>query len=376
MQRNDYKVLSLFSGGGFLDLGFIQQNFSIVEAVEIEPWFKVGYTHGITSFIEKQNLPSSLPILSEGMDLSDEACRKGLISRHKGVGGIIGGPPCQDFSIGGRNDGVTGARGKLLHAYIHLVQEILPKFIFFENVPGLTNRTHNPAFQGLLKELGEKYYITYKISNVLNYGFPQDRPRLTLVGFRKNLFMQEPEHFPHGKAGDFPHDDANLFNWPQEIFRAPKKEVEWPTQWEFKSRPRSISPENIPDRYHCLQVAEAFRGVESLPNQDEYFTPYSGKFNTVPEGDTTKKSFKRLHRFRYSPTVAYGNNEVHLHPTEARRLTVREALRLQTVPDEYELPREMPLSRKFKLIGNGVPSAKAQLISAEIRRTLGLLAND
>lgn len=92
----------------------------------------------------------------------------------------------------------------------------------------------------------------------------------------------------------------------------------------------------------------------------------------IEEGDTNRKSFKRLHRLKYSPTVAYGNNEVHLHPTLPRRLTVREALRLQTVPDEYILPAEVPLTHKFKLISNGVPSAKAELIAKEIRRTLTL----
>ncbi len=77
-----------------------------------------------------------------------------------------------------------------------------------------------------------------------------------------------------------------------------------------------------------------------------------------------------MHRFRYSPTVAYGNNEVHLHPTEPRRLSVREGLRLQTVPDSYILPKDMTLTAKFKMISNGEPTLKADLLAKEIRRTL------
>jgi site-specific DNA-cytosine methylase len=59
------------------------------------------------------------------------------------------------------------------------------------------------------------------------------------------------------------------------------------------------------------------------------------KFQEIAGGDNSRQSLKRLHRRRYSPAAAYGNNEVHLHPTEKRRLTVRETMRIQTVPDEY-----------------------------------------
>ncbi|MDD5774731.1 MAG: DNA cytosine methyltransferase, partial [Candidatus Omnitrophica bacterium] len=68
-----------------------------------------------------------------------------------------------------------------------------------------------------------------------------------------------------------------------------------------------------------------------------------------------RKSFKRLHRYRYSPTVCYGHNEVHLHPWEPRRLSVREAMRIQGIPDAYELPPEATLTSKFSAVSNGVP---------------------
>lgn len=127
----------------------------------------------------------------------------------------------------------------------------------------------------------------------------------------------------------------------------------------------------IPDKYHKLFVSSSFKDLHSkIPNQEEFFTPYSQKFKKIREGDTNRKSFKRLHRYRYSPTVAYGNNEVHLHPTEFRRISVREALRLQTVPDSYILPMEISLTHKFKLISNGVPTKLSSLMAKEIKRTL------
>jgi len=76
---------------------------------------------------------------------------------------------------------------------------------------------------------------------------------------------------------------------------------------------------------------------------------------SIDEGDDSKKSYKRLHRWRYSPTVAYGNNEVHLHPYKTRRLSAAESMALQSLPKEFCLPPDMSLSDKFKTIGNGVP---------------------
>ena len=110
--------------------------------------------------------------------------------------------------------------------------------------------------------------------------------------------------------------------------------------------------------------------LSTLPNGTEGFNPYSRRFKTVAEGDVSKKCFKRLHRWRYSPAAAYGNNEVHLHPTEPRRLTVREAMQIQTVPENYALPADMTLSSKFKTIGNAVPVRLAEAMANSINEVI------
>ena len=88
---------------------------------------------------------------------------------------------------------------------------------------------------------------------------------------------------------------------------------------------------------------------------------------TFDEGDDSKKCYKRLHRWRYSPTAAYGNNEVHLHPYKARRLSVSEALAIQSLPKEFELPQSISLSAMFKTIGNGVPFVLAQGVAKTLK---------
>ena len=94
--------------------------------------------------------------------------------------------------------------------------------------------------------------------------------------------------------------------------------------------------------------------------------PGLAKFESVLEGDDSRKSYKRLHRFRYSPTACYGNNEVHLHPTLARRISVAEALAIQSLPAAFTLPEKMSLSAMFKTVGNGVPYLAARGLARSI----------
>ena len=94
------------------------------------------------------------------------------------------------------------------------------------------------------------------------------------------------------------------------------------------------------------------------------------KFTFIKEGDDSKKSFKRLHRWRYSPTAAYGNNEVHLHPYKARRISAAEALAIQSLPPEFHFPNTMTLSNMFKTIGNGVPFVAAKGLAGTIESFL------
>jgi DNA (cytosine-5)-methyltransferase 1 len=375
-------ILSLFSGAGFLDMGFMNQGFSIERAFEINERFIEGHNFAMKHYCDlsrneyfKKNIISFQEI-NKSYDVSEKGVQKEIGLLFKGISGIIGGPPCQDYSIGGKNLGINGERGKLIHSYFRIIKNVKPDFLFFENVEGLyKTKVHQLEFLSLIRNLSDLGYIlSYKIINPLNYGFPQDRPRIIVVGFKKKIVKRlirngytllEDCTSLIGK-----NDESLVFKWPKELFSTPKN-ILWPHSWKFGADVNYNEINNIPVEYHSLQVINSIRDLDdNHPNQTEYFNPYSPKFKLIDEGDTRRKSFKRLHRYKFSPTVAYGNNEVHLHPTLPRRLSVREALRIQTVPDEYILPKSLPLTIKFKMISNGVPSAQAELIAQEIRRTL------
>ena len=145
---------------------------------------------------------------------------------------------------------------------------------------------------------------------------------------------------------------------------------DWPTVAAFIEDSKTNIPQNVIKE---LTVEHWFvqNDVYNHPNSRNYFAPHSQtRFNTILEGDVSRKSFKRLHRWRYSPTAAYGNNEVHLHPYKKRRISVAEALAIQSLPKEYELPQSMTKSEMFKTIGNGVPYLLSKGIAKGIKSFL------
>lgn len=357
-------LLSFFSGGGFLDLGFEQAGFDVVWSNEFHPSFADLYRVGISSWrhTARRAKDKNEPLVNESS--IDDLTKRFIFKEAFGsvppeFFGIIGGPPCQDFSQAGKDLGAKGSRGKLTQTFANLVCDLRPSFFFMENVPGLVRKKHLGFFQQIVKQLedGKLGYLTSKkILNALEYGVPQYRDRLFLIGFRKDILTDE--HSLSVLSGQ----NQDWFPWPHPPYEG-AKDLAWPATSPFGYEALPI-PSGIPLE---LTVGR-FVGdnAEQLPNGQEAFTPYSKKFEQIKEGDVSGKSFKRLHRYRYSPTVWYGNNEVHLHPWKTRRLTVREALRIQSVPDEYVLPPEISLSHKFRIISNGVPSLLAQQIATTL----------
>ena len=109
-------------------------------------------------------------------------------SQHTNIIGFIGGPPCPDFSVGGKNRGGEGDNGKLSAAYIELICQQKPDFFLFENVKGLWKTTkHRVFYESLKYKLNQAgYVLTERLINAIEYGVPQDRARIILIGFQKH----------------------------------------------------------------------------------------------------------------------------------------------------------------------------------------------
>lgn len=351
---NNPLIFSFFSGAGFLDLGFEKSGYEIGYVNEVHKPFLEAYKYSR----QKMRIPSPSYGYFEG-DI--EQCLSGeeeknltrlveSTKKQNRLVGFIGGPPCPDFSVGGKNRGQHGENGKLSKIYVDLICKQKPDFFVFENVKGLYRTAkHREFFDGLKKQLHQAgYNCTENLINSIEYGAPQDRERIILFGVRGNKAAQ-----------------INDFNWQSHVTHPQVLSKKWPAaQTIAKTR---VKPKDV---IESLTVQYWFDNnqVNNHPNASHQFKPRAGlaKFEIIDEGDDSKKSYKRLHRWRYSPTAAYGNNEVHIHPYLPRRISVAEALAIQSLPREFELPPTMTLTNMFKTVGNGVPFLASKGIALTI----------
>lgn len=365
-------IFSFFAGSGFLDLGFETSGFNIVYVNEIFYPFMAAYRYSRAAL--NQPLPEYGYHYGEEADVTklieevQAQCLRELVKdcrKSNNIIGFIGGPPCPDFSVGGKNKGRLGDNGKLSACYVELICQQQPDFFLFENVKGLWKTTkHRLFFEALKQQLQQAGYVLIeRLINAIEYGVPQDRERIILLGFRKNIIQDMgiilreniiPEGtFPWQKHILYPQDKVFCYPWGM-------REI-------FQEDSILSCPDGIPQK---LTVEYWFRNNDVLnhANSKHYFQPRAGrkKFAVVDEGDDSRKSYKRLHRWRYSPTACYGNNEVHLHPYKVRRISVAEALAIQSLPGNFVLPENMTLTNMFKTIGNGVPYLASKALAQTI----------
>ena len=350
----ELRIFSFFSGAGFLDLGFEKEKYEVVFVNEYSNEFLKAYKFAR----EKMGMKSPRLGYYCG-DINDllrgeqrkELEKKIQDMKKEGLVGFVGGPPCPDFSIAGKNEGISGKNGMLTNSYKRIIIEQEPDFFIFENVKGLwSTQKHRKEYDKIKEAFRRKGYILVdKLVNALDYGVPQDRERVILFGIKYNLVDVNRRNAVQKLKKKF--DWGIKEEYKQEV----RKKCEWPETSEFNDNSTMDQPTNIIPEL-CVEYWFEKNDVYRHYNATDFFQPRSTeRFESIQEGDVSKKSFKRLHRWRYSPTAAYGNNEVHLHPYYARRLSVAEALAIQSLPKEYVITKDLSKSDMFKTVGNGVP---------------------
>ena len=365
-------IFSFFSGIGSLDLAFERNGYNIVFVNEYDELFMESYRYARTQMNQRA------PLYGYHNDSAERYVKRrgkrnliDLVAQEREKGnlvGFIGGPPCPDFSVAGKNAGAAGENGRLTKVYFDIICRCRPDFFLFENVKGLVKTEKHRTFYNemMMKVQANDYIIAEKVLNALAYGVPQFRERVFMVGIQKELYRNVPDTLPFdwNKHALFEVEDILRREWPKE------REFAANSLYEFSFR-------KIPKK---LTVEHWFikNDVENHLNGNDVFQVKKGraKIASIPEGDTSGKSFKRLHRWRYSPTAAYGHNEVHLHPYKERRISVAEAMAIQSLPKEFVVLPALPLSKKFKMIGNGVPYLMAAAIAKTLRETLEDIRED
>ncbi|WP_288300906.1 DNA cytosine methyltransferase [uncultured Veillonella sp.] len=350
------EVYSFFAGVGLLDLGFETEGFKISYVNEINKQYLSAYQYSRKKIFGSNKVKYGCYDIVNYLD--DKFWNKEMPKVDKdSLLGFIGGPPCPDFSIAGKNAGEEGARGQLTEIYISLIRKRKPDFFLFENVKGLyRTKKHREYYERLKRKLRSSgYSLVDSVENAIEYGAPQWRERLFLFGIKTNC-LGYINKFKFGKRKKYSINQI--------------KSMEWPITNRFCENQYVPYSNNI---IRSISVEYWFKknDVYNHYNSNHYFKPKAlDKFKRIDEGAIKGKSFKRLHRWRYAPTSAYGNNEVHLHPYKARRLSIAEALAIQSAPKNFEIKKECSLSDMFKMVGNAVPFLLSKGIAYDIKTFL------
>lgn len=329
------KVLSLFSGAGGLDIGFHDAGFDIVESVEIEKKF--------CATLEQNSGPGRY---FEGTKVNNLDIRK-YQPTLKHVDFIIGGPPCQTFSAAGRRAngvlGTTDARGMLFREYARLLHELDPKGFLFENVYGIVGAQGGEPWREILRYFSNAgYQLHYRILDAADFGAPQHRERLIIVGLKEGNYL-----FPKPVFGPDSPDAAPFYTAAQAIKTAP------------------LGPDGIPPviggRYGQL-IPEIPPGLnysyytEKMGNPKAIFA-WRSKFSDFmykADPDTPVRTVK-----------AQGGQYTGPFHWENRHFSVAEFKRLQTFPDSYDIAGGRQV--QIQQIGNSVPPQLARMLALSVR---------
>jgi DNA (cytosine-5)-methyltransferase 1 len=361
--------IDLFAGAGGMSLGFEQAGFDIAAAVEIDP---------IHCATHEYNFPQCTTICASVIDLTGAEIRRRAELGTKEIDVVFGGAPCQGFSLIGKR-ALDDPRNQLVFHYLRLVKELNPKYCVLENVRGLTLGQHAQFLEELIESLGDGGYdvlIPYQVLNAADYGVPQDRRRLFLIGTRKGLVVpQYPQ--PHqtkvtvwDAIGDLP--DADNFKVLNKLdFRS----VQWDTNSQYARRLRGFDRDphdySYPRQFDPNLLTCSLRTEHNLASR--------ARFEATPPGKTEPISrFRKLHPDGLCNTLRAGTDSARgahtsprpIHPYLPRVITVREAARLHSYPDWFRF--HATKWHGCRQIGNSVPPLLARAVASELLRAQGI----
>lgn len=329
MSKQLIPVVSLFSGAGGMDLGFRRQGFVPILALDASKSAVETYNLNTKKEIARQ---CDLSQLSDAEILSlVQTAAAGTIPR-----GVIGGPPCQGFSVSNVHKKKRDPRNELPLRYAQILkllnQEYQLDFFVFENVAGLKSK-HRKKFNKIRDAFEDAgFNVFVKELDASMHGVAQHRRRIFVVGINKRVYPNFEFEFPQGDSR------------------------------------RPITVKNaiggLPDPTYFQHGLKS----QDIPNHPNHWTmnPRSPKFKK--KSIQTGRSFRKLTWHQPSWTVAYGNREIHIHPNGKRRLSIYEAMLLQGFPKSYELRGNF--SQQVTLVSDAVPPPLASAIAKTIKKLL------
>lgn len=333
-------VVSFFAGCGGLDLGFEQAGFRVVWANEFDSAVRDTYV---------KNHPNTQFVLGDINKINPEDIPE--------CEGFVGGPPCQSWSVAGKQRGLDDKRGKLFLTYIDLIKAKKPKFFLIENVKGMLDAKFSDIFQDFIDRLDSAGYdVQWKLLDAVNYKIPQNRERVFLIGFRKELHI----------TYEFPQP---ICSRPVTLNQAIGDIIEEPVRYDGKEK-------TVPNKErsnHDVLTSEFgpfyYRGNRRRGWQQPSFTIHATADNIQLHPSSPKMMFWGHEKWSFQKDKM----------DDYRRLSVRECARIQSFPDSFVFESDN-IKATYKMIGNAVPPRLGKvlaqsIISALAKETLNTYKN-
>lgn len=322
--ESKYSTIELFAGAGGMALGFEKAGFEPLLLVEKDKY---------ACKTLKRNRPL-WPVLQGDVSLADYSGLNPTV--------VTGGWPCQSFSHAGKRLGLEDTRGTLFYEFARCIKETKPSIFIGENVYGLLTHNNGKTFKTIIDVLSDlEYNIEYKLMNAADYGVPQSRKRIIIVGVSK---------------------ESNLrFKWPQ------KDSVVLTMKDALKNCPVSPCASYQEKKAKVLAMVPPGGDWRDLP--DAIAKEYMGKSYYNSGGRTTYA--KRLSWDEPCLTILCTPSQMQTercHPDETRPLSIRESARIQTFPDDWIF--EGSIAAQYKQIGNAVPVELAYRLADSVVQVL------
>lgn len=345
MEDKQHTFIDLFSGAGGMSYGFEMSGFKPILAVD--NWQDALDTYAL-------NNPGIPTLCADLSSVDIEA----IAEKYKlnGVDLIVGGPPCQGFSVAGKRI-VDDVRNKLYKSFVGFVKVCKPKAFVMENVPNILSIGEGIVKESILsdfKALG--YNVVYNILTASDYGVPQNRRRAIFVGLKKGTFsfptpFQTPKVTSEQALSDLPENS---------IAEGGKYPIAPQTDFQRWARMGSRGVFNHEITEHSAQTKQIISLV-----------PDGGNYKDLPiELQSTRKvhiAWTRLNSQKPSFTIDCGHNH-HFHYKFNRVPTTRESARIQSFPDSYVFTGNR--GSQLKQVGNAVPPLLAKAISEQLLKFL------
>ncbi|OCQ95645.1 DNA (cytosine-5-)-methyltransferase [Oscillatoriales cyanobacterium USR001] len=377
-------AIDLFAGSGGMSLGLEAAGFDVAVAVEFD---------AVHSLVHHYNFPYCKTICKDVSQVSSLEILQALVENgdRKDIDLIAGGPPCQGFSHIGKRQ-LNDPRNSLVFEYHRIISELRPKYFIFENVPGITTGKHRQFLTELIAEfetIGYRIDQPIKILDASEFGAPQKRKRLILIGSRNDVNLAK---YPLPRYGQNLSNSENLYSENIYPFRtvydaiADLSKIKAYTDYDPGINQHKLNyqgdrlqyalkPSGIFAKCHTRTVGDlVFGHLGSLHTQQSI-----DRFSDTEPGKIEPKSrFFKLSKFGLCNTLRAGTNSDKgaftaprpIHYSEPRCITIREAARLHTFPDWFRFHRT--IWHGFREIGNAVIPALSKEIGDSIIHALGI----